>query len=105
MKELRKKPEGLLDRLVALVDVVSAGKNLEPEKRKKKRKRPHVAQHQGDAGKKGGKAGSDSSQGKGKGPTAVGNTWAHIVKGKKVSGDAHGPIFKLRAEDWAAYRL
>ncbi len=36
---------------------------------------------------------------------APGTTWAHIVGGKKVSGDVHGPIFSLRPEDWDAYTV
>ena len=38
VERAQKRPEGLLDRLVALVDVASAGKNLESEKRKRRKK-------------------------------------------------------------------
>ena len=42
-----KRPEGLLDRLIALVDVASAAKNLESEKRKKKKQKSRGEQSKG----------------------------------------------------------
>lgn len=89
----QKKPEGLLDRLVALVDVASSGLNLEPEKRQKKRRRPQTEVKKGKggakaSGKEEGQKGSASGPSTGKGSDLpAGSSWAHIVKGKKVSGD------------------
>lgn len=109
VQRAQKRPEGLLDRLIALVDVASARKNLESEKRKKKKQKSRGEQSKGAVkgkGKKGNKSGPQTNQGKGKGPVpAIGSTWAHIVGGKKVSGDFHGPIFYLRPEDWKAYTV
>jgi len=107
----QKKPEGLLDRLVALVDVASSGLNLEPEKRQKKRRRPQTEVKKGKggakaSGKKEGQKGSASGPSTGKGSDLpAGSSWAHIVKGKKVSGDFQGPIFRLRPEDWADFHV
>ena len=109
VERANKRPEGLLDRLVALVDVASTGKSLESEKRKKKKNRPRNEPLNDGAkqkGNKGGKSGPQTSQGKGNGPAhAPSSTWAHIVGGKKVSGDAHGPKFNLRPVDWDAYTV
>ena len=100
-------PETLLERLKALVDAASHGKYMEPLRTKKPQKPEKGKGGKSIATNTKGKSGSKTSLSKqGKSSEQSGaQSWAHIVRGKKVAGNFHGPVLRLRNEDWVDFTV